>query len=223
MRNALRSAALERSTLFADLNAEERAELLLGALERRYVRGDPVIRKGDAPTGLILVLAGKLKLTCQSPDGNERVIDILTTGQTYGEAAVVLGVPHPIFVTALTRTQILHIELRALRQLAARAPHFSLRLMTNLSERILHLAQDIVATSCLAPVQRIANYLLSASTPAQPVIELPVYKWVIASKLAMTPEAFSRALRDFVDSQVIAVRGKHLHILDRVRLAALAQ
>lgn len=223
MRNALRSAALERSTLFADLTAEERAELLLGALERHYVRGDPVIQKGDAPTGLILVLAGKLKLTCQSPGGNERVIDILTTGQTYGEAAVVLGVPHPIFVTALTRAQVLHIELRALRQLAARAPHFSLCLMTNLSERILHLAQDIVATSCLAPVQRIANYLLSASTPAQPVIELPVYKWVIASKLAMTPEAFSRTLRDFVDSQVIAVRGKHLHILDRVRLAALAQ
>lgn len=69
--------------------------------------------------------------------------------------------------------------------------------MTNLSERIFHLAQDIVATSCLAPVQRIANYLLSASTSTQAVIELPVYKLVIASRLAMTPEAFSRALRDF--------------------------
>lgn len=223
MRNALRSAALGRSTLFADLTDEERAELLLGAVERRYLRDDPVVNKGDVPTSLILVLAGKLKLTCQSPDGNERVIDILMAGQTYGETGVSLAVPHPVFVTALTRTHALHIELRALRQLAARAPRFRLRLMTNLSERILHLAQDIVATSCLAPVQRIANYLLSASTPAQPVIELPVYKWVIASRLAMTPEAFSRALRDFVDSKVIAVRGKHLHILDRVRLAALAQ
>jgi len=223
VRDAQRSAGLERCTLFADLTHEDRVLLALNAVERRYVRGDPVVKKGDVPTGLILVLAGKLKLTCQSPNGNERVIDILATGQTYGEAAVSLAIPHPIFVTALTRTQVLHIDLRTLRQLAAREPYFRLRLMTNLSERILHLAQDIVATSCLAPVHRIANYLLSASTPAQPVIELPVYKWVIASRLAMTPEAFSRALRDFVESKIIVVRGKHLHILDRVRLAALAQ
>lgn len=69
-------------------------------------------KKGDAPTSLILVLAGKLKLTCQSPDDNERVIDILTTGQTYGEAGVSLAAPHPVFVTALARTHASHIELR---------------------------------------------------------------------------------------------------------------
>ncbi len=225
MRCALvqRRASLERCALFADLTDEERSLLILDAVERYYVRDDPIVKKGDAPTSLLLVLAGKLKMTCQLPDGNERVIDILSPGQTYGEALVSPGGTHPVFVTALARTQILHIELRAIRQLAAREPRFRLRLMTSLSERILLLKQDIVATSCLAPVQRIAGYLLASSTPTQAVIELPAYKWVIASKLAMTPEAFSRALRDFVESKIIAVQGKHLHILDRPRLAALVQ
>lgn len=218
-----RGAALERCALFANLTSETRALLALDAIERHYARGDPVVKKGDAPNSLILVLAGKLKMTCQSPDGNERVIDILSPGQTYGEMAVSLGESHPVFVTALAYTQILHIELRAIRQLAAREPEFRLRLMMGLSERILLVTQDIVATSCLAPVQRIASYLLASSTPTQPVIELPVYKWVIASRLAMTPEAFSRALRDFVESKIIIVQGKRLHILDRARLAAMAQ
>ncbi|GAB1392721.1 Crp/Fnr family transcriptional regulator [Rhodocyclaceae bacterium] len=196
--------------------------LVLDAAERHYHRGDPVVQKGDVPTSLMLVLTGKLKVTCQSPEGNERVVDILAPGQTYGEMAVSLGTVHALFITALVRAQVLHIDLRAIRQLAARVPGFRLRLMMSLSERILMLKQDIVAISCLAPTQRIASYLLAASRPTQAVVELPVYKWVIASRLAMTPEAFSRALRDFVESGIIAVRGKHLHILDRGRLAALA-
>ena len=51
-------------------------------------------------------------------------------------------------------------------------------------------------------------------------VSLPVSKSVLASRLSLTPEYFSRVLRELEDAGMIRVDRRDIHILDAGRLAA---
>jgi CRP-like cAMP-binding protein len=50
------------------------------------------------------------------------------------------------------------------------------------------------------------------------VVTLPAGKSVIASRLNITPEHFSRILHELTEAQLIAVNGRTVRILDMERL-----
>lgn len=219
---AQRIVQLRRTVLFAGLDEETLAFLAHDAREQHYARGEPVVRKGDRPISLILVLAGKLKEACQSSEGDERIVDVLMPNQTCGEAALLLGEVYPTFVTALVHAQLLHIERRAVLAVLGREPRLVRRLLRRLSERIVEVVHDLDMTTRLTPLQRVARYLRARWAPVRPVVVLPVTKGVLASRLGMTQEAFSRVLRDLSEAGVIEVRGSRIHVADPARLNELS-
>lgn len=71
-------------------------------------------------------------------------------------------------------------------------------MLSSLSARLHTLVRDVESYTLLSPVQRVAGYLADLIEPLADgnTVRLPAAKKVIASRLGMTPEAFSRALRD---------------------------
>jgi len=51
-------------------------------------------------------------------------------------------------------------------------------------------------------------------------VTLPVSKAVLASRLNLTPEHFSRILHDLSEAGLIAVEGRQVHIADIEKLRA---
>ena len=58
--------------------------------------------------------------------------------------------------------------------------------------------------------------------PADLTVTLGAGKAVLASRLNLTPETFSRSLRELSAAGLIAVRGRQIVLLDRAGLAAAA-
>ena len=52
------------------------------------------------------------------------------------------------------------------------------------------------------------------------MVELPVSKGTLASRLSLTPEYFSRVLRELEEAGLILVEGRRIHIQAVERLAA---
>lgn len=213
---------LAQFPIFSDLPYAERERLAAGARERRCAKGEIVFQKGDLPTGLHLVVDGLIKETCQSEDGAEKIIELLEPGQSFGEAALFLDGPYPFAAVALADSRLLLLDRQSIDTLVERDAAFVERMMRVLSCRVLTLMRDVESYTVQNPIQRVAGYLLGRSDGLpgkQQSIDLPAAKQVIASRLGMTPEAFSRILRDFSEAGLIEVRGSRIDVrdLDRIK------
>lgn len=220
------AASLAQFFLFRDFAAEEVAHLVALVREKRYAKGEIVFHKGDLPTGLYLVTAGLIKEVCQSPEGGEKIIELVETGQSFGEAAMFLDDLYPYSATALTDTTLLHLDRQVIHDLVAHRPEFVNRMVLALSGRVFALMRDVEAFTVQNPVQRVACYLLSKCGEPKvkrPSIVLPATKQAVASRLGMTPEALSRILRDFVDAALIDVHGNRIDVHDLDRLKSFVQ
>jgi CRP-like cAMP-binding protein len=218
-------ALLKRVSPFAELPALRLAQLAAAAILRSHPGGALIMQKGDRPVGLFIVATGKIKEACQSPEGDERVIEILGPAQTCGESALLLDCPLPFSVVSLTDTQLLLIDKNTILDLVEREPTFARRMLSALSLRIHILMRDVETFALHAPIQRVASFLIEQSDAHEDTaaIQLPAGKAVVASRLGMTPEALSRAFRDLTEAGMIEVRGHRVAVLDCARLKVLLQ
>lgn len=107
-------ALLAHVPLFNELESDEIARLARGSREVTAARGDILFHKGDTPTGFYLIVYGQVKLAFTSPQGGEKVVDIVGQGQTFGEAVMFMDKPFMVYAQALADSLLLHISKTAI-------------------------------------------------------------------------------------------------------------
>ncbi len=216
---------LSNLALFHEVGSDELDRIAAGTTELRVKKGRTLFQRGDPCVGFHAVMYGQVKLSFLSPQGTEKVIEILGPGQSFGEAAMFLGRAYPVNAECLADSLLLHISKVTLDAELARDPLLARRMIAGLSRRLVGLVHDVEAYSLRSGMQRVIGYLLrdldrKAGTPTDaPVrIVLDTSKGVIASRLNLTPEHFSRILGELSNEGLISVRGAEITILDAERL-----
>lgn len=216
-------AIMRRMSLFKRLRTTTLTRLAAPASVLTVGRGKAAWQGNQRGDGLYAVVSGRIKLSAQAARGAEKVIELAGPDEHLGLAAAILDVRSPLAVEALTDSSLLFIPRGTLLAAAADDAVFALRLLDALSRQVLELTTDIQARSLHSGRQRIADFLLQlvANNKASgKQITLPAKKSVIASRLDLTPEYFSRMLHELIVTGVIAVSGRQITILDPVRLGA---
>lgn len=215
------ASLLARFPAFGGLPPAEGERLAAAARDWRLAKGGTVFEKGDPPSGLYLVVDGVIKEICQSPEGAEKIIELVEPGQSFGEAALFVDAPYPYAAVALTDARLLHLDRESVHDLLMRRPEFAAPMMRVLSARVLTLMSDVESYTVQNPIQRVAAYLIGrcdGQAGNRPSIALPAPKQAVASRLGMTPEALSRILRDLSEAGLIVVRGSRIDVRDLDRL-----
>ncbi len=224
----LQTAALLRQLpMFAELPLENLLHVASGCRKLHYNRGNILFHKGDACHGFYLTLSGQIKLAFITAEGNQKVVEIMRAGHSFGEAIMFMDTPYILMAEALTECQVLHIAKEAVFAELARDPAVCRKLIGGLSKRLHHLINDLEAYSLRSGRDRIIGYLLREEemngepTAQGPVsIRLPTQKGTIASRLNLTHEHFSRTLHDLVAEGLLEVEGRVIHIPDIGKLRA---
>lgn len=207
--------------LFEGIAKECSDKLVAACRECSVDRQHIIYRRGDEAMGLYVLAVGHVKLSISSEKGPEKVIDLMGPGQSFGEAAMLLRRPYQHHAQALEEGVLLWIPREAVEKAAEKYSGFSKRLMTILALQCESLQHDIEVVNLHSASERVADYLLH-----QPIEEgktrLRFDKRVIASKLGLKPETFSRALQQLKMQGLIAVKGASILILDPSRLRAVA-
>jgi CRP-like cAMP-binding protein len=215
-------AFLANLPMFADMEAHELDRVAAGALPSYYEKGQSVFQCGDPCNGFHVVVYGQIKLGFTSPQGIEKVVEIIRPGQTFGEALMFLGQPYVVFAQALADTMLLHVAKHVVLEELGREPGFAQRMLAGLSRRLHGLVRDVEAYTLRSGQERLIGYLLADAPDAangEPVeVHLTAGKGVIASRLNMTPEHFSRILHDLAAAGLIEVNGRSVRIADLARL-----
>lgn len=208
--------------LFQKLHENEINNLAAGTREIRLNKGQILFQKGTLLDGFYVVVCGQMKLGFSSPQGNEKIISILGPGQSFGEAVMFMECACPVFAQAISDTHLLHILKLFIFATIEHDSAFARRMLAGLSMRLHGLIQDLEGYSLQSSTQRVINFLLQlAGTPINGAIEieLPANKYLIASRLNLTPETLSRVLRYLSECGLISVKGKHIIASDVARLS----
>lgn len=206
---------LQRLPLFNDLVPAELDLIAAGTAELHVPRGEIVFHRGDPTLGFHIVVYGQVKLAFVSPDGNEKVVEIIGPGHSFGEALMFMEKPYIVTAQALADTMLLHVSKNVVFEELERDTRFARKMLAGLSRRLHGLICDVEAYSLSSGTQRVIGYLLKEEAPADgDRITLQVSKTVLASRLNLTPEHFSRILHDLAGKQMISVDGRDITILD---------
>lgn len=211
--------------LFSDMQSPELQRLASGCSLRRLARGEHMFRVGDPCEEFHVTVVGQIRLYAVSPAGQEKVIQLVGPGNSFGEAVMFTGRPYLVAAQALTDALLLTIRKDAVLAEIDRDPRFALRMLAGLSRRLHGLVNDVQSYSLQNGVQRVIGYLLhEQSIQGRPddeavTVALPVSKATIASRLSLTPEYFSRVLHEIEAAGLIQIDNRHIRILDVERLS----
>jgi CRP-like cAMP-binding protein len=217
-------AFLRNLPLFRELAEEEIDRVAAGTRELRVKRSDVLFRKGDSSRGFHIVVYGQVKLLFVTEQGVEKVIEIMGPGQSFGEAIMFMDKPYPVAAEALVDSMLLHVSRDVVFEEIDRDAQFARRMIAGLSRRLHHLISDVEFYSLRSATQRVIGYLLRADTEQgeqagfSAVVMLPASKAVIASRLNITPEHFSRILHELTEAGLIEVAGRSVRVPDMDRL-----
>ena len=216
-------ALLAKLPLLCGLDHGELRRIAAATLQIESPRGSVLFRRGDSCTGFHIIITGQIKLALQTARGAEKVVEILEAGQSFGEAVMFLEKPYVVTAEALADTSCLHVARTAVFAELDHDPRFARRVIASLSMRLHHLLGDLESYTLQSGTQRIIGYLLSQCDTSRGTavqIELPARKNIIASRLNLTHEHFSRTLHALAAAGLITVHGQKISIPDIEKLRA---
>lgn len=212
---------LENHPLFRGLAREPLARIAEAALVIEAPRGSVLFKAGDSCRGFHIIVYGQVKLAVATAQGGEKVIELLGTGQSFGEAVMFLEAPYRVTAEAIADSKLLHIDRAAVFAELDRDPLLARRIIASLSMRLHHLISELESQSLQSGTQRVVGYLLSLvdhEETTRACIELPARKNIIASRLNLTHEHFSRILHALADAGAIGIQGQKITIPDLTAL-----
>lgn len=204
---------LSNQALFRDISPTELKQLQKEVVRVELDKGQMLFRKGEMAQGAYTVIYGLVKLSIPSEDGGEKVLELIRSGQNFGEAMIFLDEPYPFCAVAAENTLLLRIPPASLFRLIDQSPQIARQMMAGLSSRLLGFIRSVEQSSLQNATQRVIEYLLQASVMQKSTeIRLDLKKNLVASLLNLAPATLSRVLHQLTDQQLIRVSGSLIHI-----------
>jgi CRP-like cAMP-binding protein len=209
---------LRRHPLFGGLDADQMAQMLKTARVIHLDEGQQLFQCQQPARNFFMVRSGTIRLYLSAPDGAEKVIHLIAAGETFAEAITFMeGQFYPVNASALNTCEVLAFSNITYRNILQGSTDTCFRLMADMSKWLKRQITDIDALTLQNATLRFTNYLLHQVPPGtqyDATVTLGAPKHVIASRLSIQPESFSRILRNLQSEGHITVTGNLIHIKD---------
>jgi CRP/FNR family transcriptional regulator, dissimilatory nitrate respiration regulator len=203
--------------LFAAISDDRRAKMYNTATTSNFPKGKVLFSIDDTAHNFYVIHSGWIKLYRETLDGAQAVTDILPAGQVFGEMALFNNFHYPYSAQVIENCCITSFFLKDLDDEINDNPKLGRVILDCLAHGRIRQDRELEHRTLLNAPQRIGCFLLRLipQTAAGPVtLHLPYDKIVVASRLGMQPETFSRALTKLREETNITVHGATLIIPD---------
>ena len=194
---------------------------------RPLAPGDRLYRAGQPLASLYVAREGAFKTVADGADGTSQVIGFHLPGELIGLDGLGTG-EHAVEAQALTRAEVCEIPLAQLEDVARQLPGLQRQLLRVIGQGIGRDQAHLEMLGRKQAPERIALFLHGLAERYRQLgrggeaLTLPMSREDLASYLGIVIETVSRTLSRLQDDGVIAVRGRHIAILDPARLDAAA-
>ena len=192
-------AVIRGVPLFAGLAPDALAALFRDSSAQSLPVGTLLFSQDEPADRFYVLLSGWIKLFRLSEDGTEVVIAMMARAETFAEAAMFGSGRFPVCAEALTAIRVVALSALSFERTLRDHPAIVYAMLGSMSVRLRQLVREVEQLQSRSAPERVATFLLRACPePADGRdswdLDLPLHKAVIAKRLGMRPETFSRAL-----------------------------
>jgi len=183
--------------------------------QRPHDKGQILFVHGDEAERFYLIKNGWVKLFRETLDGAQAVVDILPAGHIFGETSIFENDTYPYSAEVVEPSKIQSFSLGQLKKEIENNNKLALSMLSSMARYRRQQDTEIEHLSIQNASQRIGCFLLRLTNQdeAGPLtIHLPYDKTLVASRLGIQPETFSRALAKLKDKTGIHVKGATIQI-----------
>jgi CRP-like cAMP-binding protein len=210
--------SLPAHPLLAALQADQVERIAQASETLQLEAGETLFRVGEDASRFFMVEHGQLKLYRLSAAGQEKVVELLTPGQTFAEAVMFMPQHrYPVSCEALSDCSVVALNSRVFLDILEQSPETTMRLLATLSIRLRDRLADIEALAIQNATLRVVSYLVGlvpAGTGNAAAVELPFSKKNVASRLSLQPETLSRVFARLRDRGLLEVSGGVVRVPD---------
>jgi CRP-like cAMP-binding protein len=202
---------LRRVPLFSGIESASISALAQAARRVDYRKGQTICQVGQSAESFFVVVSGLIKRARVSYGGQEKVLELMTAGQAFGDTELFAEKEFAAQCSAVDASVLVSIAGDTMRRVVSREPVLSVRLMQRLANRQLELESEMVAHQSKSGNERVLEFLLQQSG-GETDVRFPASKQLIASRIGLTPETLSRALRDLAEAGLLVVNGRSVYL-----------
>ncbi|MCP5150690.1 MAG: Crp/Fnr family transcriptional regulator [Ectothiorhodospiraceae bacterium] len=185
--------------------------------------GERLFDFGQPPMHFFFLRQGQVKLFRTSADGSEKIIEIIRPGETFAEAVMFMRrrVGYPVSAEAIAPSVVWAFDSEAMIGLLRDSVDTCFRLMASLSVRLRQQIDEIDRLTLHDATYRVVSFLLDQvpeTTRPGTEVHLTMPKNVLASRLAIQPETFSRILARLSRAGLLRVQRSDIVLEDLGRL-----
>lgn len=214
--------ALAAVPIFAGLDDATLRELAATSRTRRYPSGQVLCSEGDPGEELLLLEAGRVKVSRFARTGQEIVLAEVDAPAAFGELALIDGAPRAATLTAMSAVTVRYLGRRVVMDLVEREPSVAIAMMQALAAMVRSTNERLGDMLALDVPGRLAKWLL-AHGGDDGRVELAMSQESLARSLGTTRETVNRSMRRFERVGLIQTRGHSVWILDAAALRSIAE
>ncbi len=195
-------AVLQRNYLFRGLPEAALQRVASLATRRSYEKGQIIFAQGDDGDALYGVASGRVRISASGSGGQEVFLNIMEPGDTFGEIAVMDGLPRTAAATALDQATLVIVKRHDFLRLLEREPQLAIHLLKLMCERLRWTSELVEESAFLAGPARLAKRLLIlASLHGRSVevgeLELRISQAELARFLGISRQIVNQHLSDW--------------------------
>lgn len=192
------------------------------AVVRPFERGAVLVREGDPPAFLGVVLAGRVKVTKAGAAGREVILHVMGPGKAFGVVPVLDGEPYPASVVAVEEGRFGRVDAAIFSRLLIADPRLALDVLRSFGRR-LRLLAHVTQQASTSPVEaRLASRLGELAAAQPPGTPVRVTRQELADLAGTTVETAIRVTRAWERDGIVALARGRIAIVEPEVLKTLA-
>jgi CRP/FNR family transcriptional regulator/CRP/FNR family cyclic AMP-dependent transcriptional regulator len=188
--------------LFKDLSEAELAMLARHAVPRQFSPEQIILLAEEEGDTMFVIRQGTVKVSVITDEGREIILDLLGTGDFFGEMALLDGYPRSATVTAMEATELVMLRRSDFLGLLHREPQIASKLLVELTTRLRRADRKIETLALVNSTSKILKILMELGerygtyTKDGVILHHPPTQQELGNMVGISRETTSRILND---------------------------
>lgn len=220
---------LGRTELFRGMPSAALANIQAAGFRKKLAGGEVLFQQGDSASSLFIVIAGRLRTTQTTPDGQQIIIRYLSPGETAGHTTFTGGAVYPSTVTAVDDSHLIGWSSDTIRKIMEQHPVVTKNALAVLSTRYHEIQTRLLELSTEKVEQRISHTVLRLASQAGRrtargiEIAFPLSRQDLAEMSGTTLHTVSRTLSRWEDMGIVDCGRRQVVVCKPSMLTAISE
>lgn len=218
---------VRHESVFNVLTSEEIEGGYLAQSHIKFENGELVFKENQHPSGIYVILEGKIKISKFGFEGKEHIVRFAKQGDIVGYRSLFSKEKYACSAIAITEAELCYIPGDVVFKLIKKSSELATQFMKLLSDDLKY-AEDRCLRIAQTPVkERMAQSLVTLKDVYGlerdgATIDISMKRDEIASIAGTSRETATRILSEFADDNLISMNGRKIQILDQKALVKIA-